>query len=225
MASTPSSVPPPTLQSGKKCESAPPSSLLSSPRTELFSPPPNVPSGQQNWLSRWETWYFHHFNFLFFNQFSFRVWKFLLYFSETGSHYFLATYENHTAPSFAGKGKPPPMHLMVLTLLSLKIYSAFIPLDSRIVVIFENLLSGSCMRSKASTSQQDEGGCKSFPCTTAPGVFSCSLPRKPGFQNVKDGKEMSSWQWLWLFFFFSFDFIKSLWNMPSWLQTLFRDCF
>lgn len=47
------------------------------------------------------------------------------------------------------------------------------------------------MSNKASSSQQDEGGCKSFPCTAAPGVSSWSLLRKSGFQNVKDGKEMN----------------------------------
>lgn len=48
------------------------------------------------------------------------------------------------------------------------------------------------MRNKAFPSQQDEGGRMSFPCAIAPGVFSSSLLRKSGFQNVKDGKEMSS---------------------------------
>lgn len=48
------------------------------------------------------------------------------------------------------------------------------------------------MRNKASSSQQDEGVYKSFPCTKAPGVSSWFLLRKSGFQNVKDGKEMSS---------------------------------
>lgn len=57
---------------------------------------------------------------------------------------------------------------------------------------FENLLTGICMKNKASTSQLDVGGYKSFQCTAAPGVFSCSLVRKSGFQNVKDGKEISS---------------------------------
>lgn len=152
---------------------------------------------------------FSHLNFL--------VWKFLPCFSEMGSHYFFVTYEKHPSPLFLmAKANP----LLCIEQLSPAIFQylcflcfLYAPLDfERWPFIFENLLTGICMRNKASTSQLDVGGYKSFPCTAAPGVFSCSLVRKSGFQNVKDGKEISSWQWFWLFFFFSFDFIKGLWN-------------
>lgn len=120
-----------------------------------------------------------------------------------GSFFFIFQRQGFTISSYLWKASCPlfwwqrqnplplfsPYSMVLTSTLSLKIYSSFVPLDFEdSSLFFENLLTGSCMRSKASTSRQDEGGCKSFPCTAAPGVFSCSLPRKPGFPKCQRWK-------------------------------------
>lgn len=114
---------------------------------------------------------FYNFNFFFSSHFSFGVWKFLLYFSETGPHYFLAIYEKHPAPFLVAKASPSHALNGSHPTITEDLFFLYPTRFRGQQFIFENLLTGSCMRSTASTRQQDEGGCKSFPCAAAPGVF------------------------------------------------------
>lgn len=144
----PYSVPPPTLQESRKKWMPPPPKPPDQEQVviccrKITSP---TPTKHSQWATeliiRWETWCFHHFNFsfcflylqffVFFSHFSFGVWKFLLYFSETGVSLFLIYLWKASCPLFWWQGKPPstcshptqwfsPYHH--------KIYSSFVPLD------------------------------------------------------------------------------------------------